>query len=66
MTTMDIHQALNLRLKLLSQQEKVMGVATVRCMKTASDRISRLLVRFNITNIHIPTKRNAHFCEKRS
>jgi hypothetical protein len=55
-TAMDIHWVLNLKLKSLSQREKPTDVATI------SDRLRRLLARFNIKTIHnIPTKQKPHF-----
>jgi hypothetical protein len=46
----------NPRLNSLSQQEKTTRVVTVLHMQTTYDMISRLLARFNIKAIHIPTK----------
>jgi hypothetical protein len=42
-------------MKSLSQWRKPTRVATILHMQTSYDRISRLLARFNIKAIHIPT-----------
>jgi hypothetical protein len=40
--------------------KKLVRMATLPCMQSSSDKISKLLARFNIT-VHIPAMKNAHF-----
>jgi phosphopantetheinyl transferase len=58
---MDIQQALNPRLKSLSQQEKPSRVATITHMQTTFNHISRLLTRINIKTTHSYKKECWHF-----
>jgi hypothetical protein len=38
-----------------------MGVATTPYIQVTPNKMSRLLLRFNIKTIHIPIKQNTHF-----
>jgi hypothetical protein len=56
--TTDIHQALNLSLKSHSKWVEPNRVATVSYMQATSDRISRLLARFNMKTVHAKENKN--------
>jgi hypothetical protein len=56
----DIHLALNPRLTSTSQWEKTIKVVPVHYMQTTYKMISRLLTKFDIWTVHVPTKNNAH------
>jgi hypothetical protein len=54
------YQALNPRMKSLSQQEKLTGVATLLYMQNTSSRMNRLVVMPNIRTTHIATTKKQY------
>lgn len=53
-------QVLNPKQRTHSQWQKLARVITVPFMQGASNKMSRLLVRFSKRTTHIPVKKNAH------
>jgi DNA-binding transcriptional MerR regulator len=56
----DIKQALHHKKKPQTQQETQTSVAMLPYQQTISNKISRLLDKYNINTVHVPAKKNIH------
>jgi hypothetical protein len=56
----EIRQALHAKQKPLSKGEKPNGTAMLSCQQAITNKISRILAKYNIRNTYIPQTKNIH------